>query len=44
MPGEVIHEVAGELVVEVGDQWVPILRKPPDYFDERFDLEMESFL
>lgn len=40
VPGEVIHEVASELVMEVGDQWAPILREPPDYFDERFDLEM----
>jgi len=40
VPGDVIQEVADELVMEVGDQWAPILRElPPDYYDERFDLE-----
>lgn len=39
--GDVIQEVVDELVMEVGDQWAPILREPPsDYFDERFDLEV----
>lgn len=41
VPGELIQEVADDLVMEGGDQWAPILREPPpDYFDERFDLEM----
>lgn len=40
VPGDVIQEVADELVMEVGDQWAPILREPPpDYYDERFELE-----
>lgn len=39
VPEEVIQQVADELVMEAGDQWAPILREP-DYFDERFDLEM----
>lgn len=40
VPEDVIQEIADELVMEVGDQWAPILREPPpDYYDERFDLE-----
>ncbi|MDP2264800.1 MAG: hypothetical protein Q8K24_16785 [Hydrogenophaga sp.] len=38
--GDVIQDVANELVMEVGDEWAPILREPPpDYYDERFELE-----
>lgn len=40
VPGAVIDEVADEMVMDVSDQWAPIHREPPDYFDERFDLEM----
>lgn len=38
--GDLIQDVADGLVMEVGDEWAPILREPPlDYYDERFDLE-----
>lgn len=40
VPGELIQQVANELVMEVGDQWAPIMYEPPpDYYDERFELE-----
>lgn len=41
VPGEVIQEVANELVMEVGDEWAPIRNEPPDEYDydERFALE-----
>ncbi|MCD6671819.1 MAG: hypothetical protein LT106_03105 [Burkholderiaceae bacterium] len=37
---ELIDEVVDEMVCEVGDQWAPIRRNPPDDYDERFDLEL----
>lgn len=35
-----IEQVVGEMVGEVGDQWAPIRRDPPEDYDERFDLEL----
>lgn len=35
-----IEQVVDEMVDEVGDQWAPIRREPPEDYDERFDLEL----
>ncbi len=35
-----IEQVVDEMLNEVGDQWAPVRRDPPDDFDARFDLEL----
>lgn len=37
---KLIERVVDEMVDEVGDQWAPIKREPPDDYDARFDLEL----
>lgn len=39
---EIIQEIIEEMYAEVGDQWAPINYGPPDDYDERFDLQLQT--